>query len=218
MPEDREAAFINKITASVTHEIRNVLAIIKESAGLIEDMVRLSDKGRPPMREKLMRAVDRIGVQVNRGAELMSSLNRLSHCQDHIGERVDLNQDVRQVANLSQRFAKLKGHLVEVRTDEEDLAAAVHPLWLQMTLFVAVECCLEQLPEAGTVTIRADRRGVRPVVEFTGRVGDAVATAPPSGAAAWNRLEELASGLGAAIEADDPACRFRVVLPATDVT
>lgn len=217
MSENREAAFMNKITASVTHEIRNVLAIIKESAGLIEDMVRLSGEGGSLMPDKLMRAVDRIGAQVNRGAELMANLNRLSHSLDRTGERVNLNQEVRQVAGLIQRFAKLKGHLVEVRAGDEDVTVAVNPLWLQMALYTAVECCLEQLPAAGTVTIQAARRGDRAVVELMGEVGDAVATVSPSQAGGWNRLAELADGLGAAIEADDSACRFRVTLPVAGV-
>ena len=37
--ENREAAFIGLITAGATHELRNVLAIVKESTGLIADIV-----------------------------------------------------------------------------------------------------------------------------------------------------------------------------------
>lgn len=38
----REAAFIGKITASAMHEIRNVSAIVKKSAGLIDDLIRMA--------------------------------------------------------------------------------------------------------------------------------------------------------------------------------
>ena len=40
-----EAAFLSEVTAGATHELRNVLAIIKESGGLIGDLVRLHPNG-----------------------------------------------------------------------------------------------------------------------------------------------------------------------------
>jgi hypothetical protein len=40
--ENRKAAFMGRITAGVTHEMKNVLAIIKESAGLMEDFLKIS--------------------------------------------------------------------------------------------------------------------------------------------------------------------------------
>ena len=45
MPDSKEneIVFIGKITASITHEIKNVLASIKELTGLMEDLVSMSD-------------------------------------------------------------------------------------------------------------------------------------------------------------------------------
>ncbi|MCP3901564.1 MAG: sensor histidine kinase, partial [Desulfobacteraceae bacterium] len=42
---DDKAAFFGKITASITHEIQNVLAIIKENAGLMEDFLLINQSG-----------------------------------------------------------------------------------------------------------------------------------------------------------------------------
>ena len=53
----------------------DVLAIIKESAGLIEDMVHVFGKKGTLDPEKVYRAVDRIDGQVKRGADLL--LDRL---------------------------------------------------------------------------------------------------------------------------------------------
>jgi hypothetical protein len=39
--------FYGKITASVSHEIKNVLAIINENAGLLEDFTFMADRGKP---------------------------------------------------------------------------------------------------------------------------------------------------------------------------
>jgi len=37
-----EIAFFGRITAGVTHELKNVLAIVNESSGLMQDLLALS--------------------------------------------------------------------------------------------------------------------------------------------------------------------------------
>jgi len=37
--------FFGKMTASISHEIKNVLAIINENAGLLEDLALMADGG-----------------------------------------------------------------------------------------------------------------------------------------------------------------------------
>jgi len=46
--------FFGKMTASISHELKNVLAIINENAGLLEDLCAMAEKGRPvdPVRIK----------------------------------------------------------------------------------------------------------------------------------------------------------------------
>ena len=39
--------FFGKISASVSHEIKNVFAVINEAAGLLEDFTIMVDKGMP---------------------------------------------------------------------------------------------------------------------------------------------------------------------------
>ena len=41
--ERKEVVFFGKITAGITHEIKNVLAIIQESSGLMEDILAVTE-------------------------------------------------------------------------------------------------------------------------------------------------------------------------------
>jgi C4-dicarboxylate-specific signal transduction histidine kinase len=215
--ETRETAFIAKITAGATHEIRNVLAIIKESAGLIEDMILFSDKRGSLDQDKLMRAVGHIKAQVSRGTELMANLSRLAHSTDPTHDRIDLSREVQQAAFLCQRFARQMNHIVQVKSDNQDPTVSVNPLRLQMAVFAAVECCLEQLPKSGTVTVHTSRQGDQACVEFVGEVGDEAVASPATEAASWSRLGELLNSLGASVEAASTACRFRVIFRAAVV-
>ncbi len=212
-PENREAAFLAKITASATHEIRNVLAIVKECAGLIQDVIHSSRQAEVPKQDKLLRSLGRIDAQVTRGADLLSNLNRFAHSLDRDQEETDLSLEAQQVALLSQGFAKKKRHVVRVRPADQRLTVAAKPLELQMALFAAVECCLEQLPEASTVTIHPAREGDRASVEFIGEAGEEAVLPAPAATDGWGRLVELLADFGASVETSGTEFRFRIVLP-----
>jgi len=94
---NREAVFLGRVTASTTHEFRNVLAIVKESAGLIEDLVASGASDRPQLAERIARAVARIDTQVGRGADLLTNLNRFAPSIDPVREGTDLDQTVSQI-------------------------------------------------------------------------------------------------------------------------
>ena len=44
---EMQLAFIGKLMASLSHENKNHLAIIKESCGLIEDLLMIEEPGQP---------------------------------------------------------------------------------------------------------------------------------------------------------------------------
>ena len=206
-----EAAFLATMTASATHEVRNVLAIIKESAGLIEDMVHVFGKRGTLDREKVYRTVDRIDAQVKRGADLLTNLNRLSHTLDLDLATVELNTEVEQVAFLSQRFARKKGHRVVAQLMEGEAHTVVHPLHLHMALFAAMECCLEELPDGAAITLSVGIRDGSPIVEFRGVSEDDAVVGGPSKGEAWEEVRRgTESFSGPHQEADGLPSQYRI--------
>jgi hypothetical protein len=93
---DLEMAFLAKITASVTHEIANSLAIILESAGLLSDILSLSQEGDFPHREKFQRVLGNINDQVKRGVDISSRLNQFAHSMDEPLAEVNLAHSWRE--------------------------------------------------------------------------------------------------------------------------
>ncbi|NIN73204.1 MAG: hypothetical protein GTO46_15010 [Gemmatimonadetes bacterium] len=210
--EDREAAFIGKITAGATHELRNVLAIVKESAGLIEDIVNSPDKPGTAKADRLLRAVERIRDQVKRGSELLTSLNRFAHSLDHAEDETDLNEMAELLSSLCQRVARRGRHHVEAQPGDQALTVVANLLRLQMALHAAVDCCLEQLPERGKLTFKPIRHGGRPALEFNGESEGEAVTFAPTEAAAWSRLAAVLDDLGASVERVEAAQGFRLTL------
>ncbi len=206
-----EAAFLATMTASATHELRNVLAIIKESAGLMDDMVQLFGRRGTLDQDKVHRTADRIDNQVKRAADILTNLNRLSHTLDEESATLHLGQEVEQVVFLSQRFARKKGLRVVSRKEEGDALVTVHPLRLQMALFSAMECCLDGLPEGAAITVWARERGGVALVEFRGDMEGEDEMGTPSDGAAWTSLSDLVSSLGATVERSDTGFGIRIL-------
>lgn len=213
VPEDRDAAFVAKITANATHEMRNVLAIIKESAGLIKDVIHFQGGRGLPNADKFARAIDRIDAQVSRGAAFLESLNRFAHCLDRAQDEIDLNQEAQQTAFLCQRLARRGRHEIQVQSADQAVPAGVNPLWLQIALYAAVECCLDQLPEAGKLTICTTRREDQPSLEFVAEGGQEASPPLATGTPGWGQLLELLGRVGASIEASDTERRLTITLP-----
>jgi len=211
--DNREARFLAKITTGTTHEIRNVLAIIKESAGLMEDMVNAFEKGRPLKADSIRRSIARIGTQVERGANLMSTLNRFGHSMDYEQDQIDLHDEASQVALLSARLAGQKGHKVEARQGKGAAEFSVNRLHLQMALFNGVECCVEQLPQPGTVVMHSGLNGGIPTTDFAGEIQGGEELPDPTEAAGWNGFVEVLEMIGATVEVRDVPCYFRVRFP-----
>jgi signal transduction histidine kinase len=150
----KEAAFMGKITAGVTHELKNVLAIIRESAGLMQDLLALSGDPSFPLRDKFSKVLSNIGDQVVRGVDLTGRLNAFAHLPDETTAGLDLNDVAEQVVRLSQRFARLRGISVGVQPQERSVIIVTSPLKIQMLLFQCVETLVNVSESGYTITIR----------------------------------------------------------------
>jgi signal transduction histidine kinase len=161
---EKRAAFIARITAAATHEFRNILAIVKESSGLVDDLVVAAGSG-PPNREKVSWALDRIRLQVTRGSDLSTSLNRVMHGLDRPEEDVSLADAIRHAGLLAQRFARQQRR--QIRVEEGDAGTVVtNVLDLFRGLVAVMEWCVEQAAEDGHVVVAPDPRQGHPAVRF----------------------------------------------------
>ncbi len=199
-------AFVARVAAGATHEIRNVLATIKESAGVIKDMMALLERDRPLNPQIVEKVLQRIDNQVGRGVDLIAGLNNLAHSLDQANSQIELNQQVRQIAVLSQHSVRRKGHTVTVETDEEELSLEVNALSLQHVLFAAVQICVAQLAAKGTVIIstRREEEPKRLRIEVRARQGGEGPAASPvtENAEGTAELVQLGEELGADVEFD----------------
>ena len=62
----RDALFMGRMTASATHELQNILATIRESSGLMDDLLAMSSEGFAHA-ERFKKGLTVLAEQVERG-------------------------------------------------------------------------------------------------------------------------------------------------------
>ncbi|MDL2290743.1 hypothetical protein LJC09_01380 [Desulfovibrio sp. OttesenSCG-928-F20] len=139
----RDILFMGAILASVTHEMQNVMAIIKESGALTDDILAIN--GPPRMRhgDKLAQAQRNIQEQVLRGRDLMLMLNGFAHAAADFPETSDLARFARQISILAERMVRLKECTLERDIYEAPLPVRGNALLIMQAVYAALEALLE---------------------------------------------------------------------------
>ena len=148
----KEMAFFGKITASMTHEIKNVLAIIQESSGLLEDILDMTESKDFKHKDRFLSTLGRIQAQIQRGIGITSNLNHFAHSPDNECSRIDLNELIQQLSILTSRFARLKKVELFTKLNDAPLIVQANSVQLQMHIFNAIEIILQHI-ENGTLTL-----------------------------------------------------------------
>lgn len=217
--EDREIAFFGKITAGITHELKNVLAIIKESSGLMEDIMSISPEAVISYQEKFQNSLAKIKNQIKRGVELTDRLNKFAHSTDETIAQIDLHETVEQLIAISQRFARLKNVVLKIAPSNQSVqptTLVTRPVQLQMALFAAIKCCLNTMPDGGVINIGFDKSKAKNTVhvlcegdlpeksEFVNNL---------SAFEKWPVLQKIAAFLEGSVELDESAHGIVLSLP-----
>lgn len=212
----QETAFMGKITAGMTHELRNVLAIIKESAGLMEDLIQLG-KGDPSQyKEKFVRHIGKILAQVDRGTVLTGGLNKFAHAPDSRRAEINMGDFLEHHVALSRRIAQMKLVTLASRPVSPPTLVVSDPLALHMTIFTVMDALLDLAPALKTIAFHALPDGEHVHVDLTidgmeeelaGRLARLKASP------VWGELETMADRVNAEVEINEGLRRVRLTLP-----
>ena len=135
-------AFFGRITASLSHELKNVLATINEYSGLLDDLALAAEKGRPLKTERLRSVCGKIGQQIQRGETLIQRLNRFSHSVDEPRRTVEVQALLGDICDLCDRFAKLRQVTLERKIPEAQISFTLDPFAFQFAIQLLIDIAL----------------------------------------------------------------------------
>ena len=131
--------FFGQISASISHELKNVLAIVNENAGLLEDFTLMADRGLPidPARLKVMAAA--VKKQIGRADGILKNMNRFAHSTDQTFTTVDLAQTIELMIALTARFAAMRGIQVDRQLPRNPVRFRTTPYFLINLLWLCLD-------------------------------------------------------------------------------
>jgi signal transduction histidine kinase len=212
----KEVTFFGRITAGITHEIKNVLAIIQESSGLMEDILDVTENDAFPHKDKFIKSLDRIRGQIERGIDITTRLNWFAHSPDHSPASLDLNEITQRMVLLASRFARLKNVVLESSPSDPPLVIKSDPVSLGMALFESIEILLKAIGTGGKITLSPRKIQNRcvlgigyqnillPKEDFPAQI---------SSSERWASLQEIMTELGGTAKIFGPAPEILLYLP-----
>ena len=129
--------FFGRVNASISHELKNIMAIISETAGLLSDLAEMTSKGTPVDPDLLKTSADSIIEEIQRGFTTIRQMNRFSHSVDAPVVSVNLMELLDLVCHLSEYLA-FSGKTRLVPWDGEPPLAQTCPFILQTLVYAAV--------------------------------------------------------------------------------
>lgn len=204
--------FFGEMSASISHEMKNALAIINENAGLLTDMVGLSEQGMPISMERLVGLAQSISRQVKRGDLIVKRFNRFAHSADHPGEIVDVAETLGFVIDLAARLIAMRGSKLQIEAPPEPVRLKTNRFFLENLMWN----CLDRIMDAGApaqgqparIIIEAENTGAR--IRFCGPAQTVI-----SGATDFPSDRDLAicRSLGARLTVDNENQQITLILP-----
>lgn len=206
-------AFMARITAGMTHELRNVLAVIGESAGLMEDVLAMTGTDPSQSRERFGRITSQILQHVERGIRLTAGLNYFAHTPEKRAAMLDVNKLLEQFVVVTTWFGREKKVSIAARQNNGFPIVESDALKVQMLIFRTLEAVVSLAPAVRSIELSASTSegGVSISMKLGGQSDDLSGwgSAIREGAT-WSRVEESAAAVGARVQIDGAGQRVEL--------
>ncbi|MBC2714800.1 MAG: sensor histidine kinase [Desulfobacteraceae bacterium] len=160
--------FYSKVSASISHEIKNSLAVINESAGYLEDVTLMAKKGMNLDMDRLQSLAGTMLKQVQRTNTIIKNMNRLAHSLDDPASQVDLNALIELMINLSERTTVTRGFKVSAAFSDTALTITTHPFFLENLIWLILDFAMNVTGDAKTIELLPVKAESGARISFTG--------------------------------------------------
>ena len=203
--------FFGKVSASIAHEMKNILAIINENAGLLEDMTFAAQrKGEGIDPERLNRACQNFSKQIHRADEILKNMSQFAHSVDQLDVSVNLHELTGFVSTLAGRLAAMRKVTIETAPPKEPINLTTNTFLLENLIWLCLEFAIKTMNSDQTLILTLAKQGE--AIHLQIAPVDGLAEAYPHQLPAG--YEEILSALGAELVPDFAKSQLTLHLPA----
>jgi light-regulated signal transduction histidine kinase (bacteriophytochrome) len=173
---NEDLAFFGRINASISHELKNIFAIISETSGLLTDLVDLAEKGNKADLKMFKNCSRDIEEEIQRGFATVKAMNRFSHSVDDTFATlsvVDVLKLVVTIAGYLSYACKIKMNIPE----NNDFVVSTRPFRLQHLIYQALVFAFKKTGPEGEIhlsVVTDENDGLKIVFSNLGDTADVV--------------------------------------------
>ncbi|HSB51666.1 MAG TPA: cache domain-containing protein, partial [Dissulfurispiraceae bacterium] len=145
-------ASIGRLAAGVAHEINNPLAIINEKAGLLKDLLMITEEAEP-CREKFLPIINSISGSVDRCRTITHRLLGFARRMDVRIEEIDLNDAINEVIGFLEREILYRDIRLDLRLSQNLPQIESDRGQLQQVFLNIVNNAIDAVDDEGHITI-----------------------------------------------------------------
>jgi len=208
--DDGSLQFFGAITASVSHDLTNVLSTIDQISGLLEDMLFAAQRGNGIDPDRLDLIRERLTRQTGRGLTVVQKLNTLGHTTDEPLKQIDVRSILETLSVLMERMAARRRTTVDLILGGGETETVTDPFALSHLLYLALLLAMDSWEEGGEVTavLEGLEDGIRVEIQ-AGPLSGLVQTGEMIA-----RMNAIAAEIDAAVSAPcDSGDTIEIVLP-----
>ena len=143
-----------RLMAGFSHDMKNHLGIIRESNGLMDDIIAMGGCGEDePSVERLRKSISAIERRVGIAANILHHLSGFAHRPDTPHSSFQINDLVTEEYIFLERFSRLKQIDVTQKLGEGLAAVYNDPALLQHVIYRVYILCLDQLESGHSLII-----------------------------------------------------------------
>lgn len=154
---DAGLVFFGKMSASISHDIKNCLAIINENAGLLEDLCVGASQGMPLKPDYLQAVSEKIKKQVRRSNNIINHMNRFAHSIDKPTQNVDLVGSIDLMCALAARSAALQEVTLQAQLPDHAVKVFSAPYLLNHIIWLCLEAAIRAIGDKRTLLLTIDK-------------------------------------------------------------
>lgn len=143
-----------RLIAGFSHDMKNHLGIIRESNGLMDDIIAMGGCGEDELSvERLRKSISAIERRVVIAANMFHHLSGFSHRTDTPYSSFNINDLVTEECVLIERFSRLRQIDVSLELGEGLAAVYNDPALLQHVIYRVYILCLDQLESGDSLIL-----------------------------------------------------------------
>ncbi|MGD2037829.1 MAG: hypothetical protein PVH28_08100 [Desulfobacterales bacterium] len=202
-----DLAFFGKVNASISHELKNILAIISEAAGLLQDLTEMATQGKKIELEMLKSCSQDIVDEIQRGFITIKQMNKFSHSVDDPTKEVNLVE----VVDMMIALAKFLSFASKIRFDPLPEAAPLVltcPIRLQNLIYRALVFAFESAGPDGQIEV-----AIQPQPEGSAHITFSGLGSSNGRSFASDKTKIIAASIGINILESPDLQRFELAVP-----